>query len=206
MAADKPIVVGSKIFTEGYILGEVAAQVIEASAPPVPVTRKLGMGSTGILFEALKTGAIDVYPDYTGTLACAHCSQSLAPRAGNYRLGAARLELPMTALGANFLDPSRQIGHELIFRNYLCPSCGTALDETTVASGSERKLVTVLFADVTGSTQLGEQLDPEQLRAVMETYFSAMRIDLSDSTVSPICPHTFSAWSCLSIDAPSTWR
>jgi osmoprotectant transport system permease protein len=33
------------------------------------VTRKLGMGSTGILFEALKSGAIDVYPDYTGTLA-----------------------------------------------------------------------------------------------------------------------------------------
>ena len=62
------IVVGSKIFTEGYVLGEIAAQAIEASAPPVPVTRKLGMGSTGILFESLTTGAIDVYADYTGTL------------------------------------------------------------------------------------------------------------------------------------------
>ena len=60
--------------------------------------------------------------------ACAHCAQSLALRSGNYRLGASRLELPMTDLGANFLDPSRQIGHELIFRSYLCPSCGTALD------------------------------------------------------------------------------
>ena len=59
-----------------------------------------------------------------------------------------------------------------------CATCGTALDETTVASGSERKLVTVLFADVTGSTQLGEQLDPEQLRAVMETYFTAMRTEI----------------------------
>jgi osmoprotectant transport system permease protein len=68
MAADKPIVVGSKIFTEGYILGELAAQVIEASAPPVPVIRKLGMGSTGILFQSLSSGAIDVYADYTGTL------------------------------------------------------------------------------------------------------------------------------------------
>jgi osmoprotectant transport system permease protein len=46
----------------------MAAQTIEA-ASSVPVTRKLGMGSTGILFEALKSGAIDVYPDYTGTLA-----------------------------------------------------------------------------------------------------------------------------------------
>jgi osmoprotectant transport system permease protein len=65
-AAD--IVVGSKAFTEGYILGEVAAQAMEA-ASKTPVTRKLGMGSTGILFEALKSGAIDVYADYTGTLA-----------------------------------------------------------------------------------------------------------------------------------------
>ena len=62
------IVVGSKIFTEGYVLGELAAQEIEASSPPVPVTRKLGMGSTGILFESLTSGAIDVYADYTGTL------------------------------------------------------------------------------------------------------------------------------------------
>src|ERR1700734_4437814 len=62
------IVIGGKIFTESYVLGEMAAQTIEASSS-VPVTRKLGMGSTGILFEALKSGAIDVYPDYTGTLA-----------------------------------------------------------------------------------------------------------------------------------------
>src|SRR5580704_4787023 len=62
------IVIGGKIFTESYVLGEMAAQTIESSSP-VPVTRKLGMGSTGILFEALKSGAIDVYPDYTGTLA-----------------------------------------------------------------------------------------------------------------------------------------
>src|SRR5258708_24239822 len=62
------IVVGSKIFTEGYVLGELAAQTIEASSAPVPVTRKLGMGSTGILFQSLTSGAIDVYADYTGTL------------------------------------------------------------------------------------------------------------------------------------------
>src|SRR5580698_5134890 len=62
------IVIGGKIFTESYVLGEMAAQTIEATSK-VPVTRKLGMGSTGILFEALKTGAIDVYADYSGTLA-----------------------------------------------------------------------------------------------------------------------------------------
>ena len=66
--AAEPIVIGGKIFTESYILGEIAAQSIEAQSK-VPVERKLGMGNTGILFEALKSGAIDVYPDYTGTLA-----------------------------------------------------------------------------------------------------------------------------------------
>jgi osmoprotectant transport system permease protein len=68
VAADS-IVVGSKIFTEGYVLGEIAAQTLEASRPAVPVIRKLGMGSTGILFTSLNSGAIDVYSDYTGTLA-----------------------------------------------------------------------------------------------------------------------------------------
>ncbi len=68
MAADS-IVVGSKIFTEGYVLGELAAQTLEASRPPAPVVRRLGMGSTGILFQSLNSGAIDVYSDYTGTLA-----------------------------------------------------------------------------------------------------------------------------------------
>jgi osmoprotectant transport system permease protein len=67
IAADA-IVVGSKAFTEGYVLGEIAAQTVEKETG-APVSRKLGMGSTGIVFAALKSGAIDVYSDYTGTLA-----------------------------------------------------------------------------------------------------------------------------------------
>jgi class 3 adenylate cyclase/tetratricopeptide (TPR) repeat protein len=39
---------------------------------------------------------------------------------------------------------------------------------------AERKVVTVLFADLTGSTALGERLDPERLHAVLDTYFRAM--------------------------------
>ena len=66
--AGEAVVVGSKIFTEGYILGEIAAQAIETSTS-TPVNRKLGMGSTGILFQSVSSGAIDVYADYTGTLA-----------------------------------------------------------------------------------------------------------------------------------------
>ncbi|HEY6962428.1 MAG TPA: adenylate/guanylate cyclase domain-containing protein [Gaiellaceae bacterium] len=55
-----------------------------------------------------------------------------------------------------------------------CDSCGATL----VAAGrprEQRKTVTVLFCDVTGSTALGERLDPEALRTVMSRYFDAAR-------------------------------
>src|SRR5438874_6751903 len=57
-----------------------------------------------------------------------------------------------------------------------CPSCGspTALPNL----GQERKVVTVLFADVTGSTALGERLDPERFREVMQSYGNAMREEI----------------------------
>jgi class 3 adenylate cyclase len=55
-----------------------------------------------------------------------------------------------------------------------CGACGAELAATT--SGREvRKTVTVLFADVTGSTALGERLDPESFRRVMARYFDAAR-------------------------------
>ena len=38
----------------------------------------------------------------------------------------------------------------------------------------ERKLVTVLFADATGSTSLADRLDPERLRTVLDAYFASM--------------------------------
>jgi class 3 adenylate cyclase/tetratricopeptide (TPR) repeat protein len=44
----------------------------------------------------------------------------------------------------------------------------------TEAPAEERKLVTVLFADVSGSTELGERLDPERLRALLREFFAAM--------------------------------
>jgi class 3 adenylate cyclase/tetratricopeptide (TPR) repeat protein len=58
-----------------------------------------------------------------------------------------------------------------------CPACGTPV-EPLAPAGQERKLVTVLFADVTGSTELGERLDPERLRDIMASYFDAMRAEI----------------------------
>ena len=56
-------------------------------------------------------------------------------------------------------------------RNRFCGSCGAALGEQLPQS-QVRKVVTVLFADVTGSTELGERLDPEALRRAMGRYFA----------------------------------
>ena len=56
------LTVGSKRFTESYILGEIVSQTARGAHKP-------GLGNTAILLEALKAGAIDLYPEYTGTIA-----------------------------------------------------------------------------------------------------------------------------------------
>src|SRR2546423_12615786 len=50
-----------------------------------------------------------------------------------------------------------------------CPACGTSV--ATRVQAAERRVVTALFADLAGSTRLGEQLDPEVLRAVVSLFF-----------------------------------
>ncbi len=55
-----------------------------------------------------------------------------------------------------------------------CAGCGKPL-EAAAPAREVRKTVTIVFCDVTGSTSLGEQLDPESLRHVMARYFEAMR-------------------------------
>src|SRR5574338_30795 len=61
----RPIVVASKPFGESYILCEMFAQLLEARG--FRVDRRPGLGATEIAFAALRTNAIDVYPEYTGT-------------------------------------------------------------------------------------------------------------------------------------------
>ncbi len=61
-----PIVIGSKIFTESAVLGEALALLLEEKYGQ-PVKRRLHLGGTQLVFEALNSGQIDVYPEYTGT-------------------------------------------------------------------------------------------------------------------------------------------
>ena len=67
VAADAPIVIGSKNFTESYLLAEMMAQLLETRG--VPVQRQFGFGGTKVSFEALVNGEIDAYPEYSGTIA-----------------------------------------------------------------------------------------------------------------------------------------
>ncbi|MFD1142386.1 ABC transporter permease/substrate-binding protein [Larkinella insperata] len=60
------VVIGTKIFTEQYILAEILRQLLE-NRTALEVITKTGLGGTQICFNALKAGQIDLYPEYTGT-------------------------------------------------------------------------------------------------------------------------------------------
>jgi osmoprotectant transport system permease protein len=72
----RPVVVASKPFGESYLLCEMFAQLLESRG--FPVERRPGLGATEIAFGALRTGAIDVYPEYTGTGLAAILHDTLA--------------------------------------------------------------------------------------------------------------------------------
>ena len=65
-AQDRPVIVGSKKFTENVILGEMAVQLIKQSG--VEAEYQSELGGTRVLWKALLIGDIDIYPEYTGTL------------------------------------------------------------------------------------------------------------------------------------------
>ena len=66
-AAAESLQIGSKRFTESYILGEL---LLKTALPHAPgAVHRPGLGNTGIVYAALKAGSIDVYPEYTGTIA-----------------------------------------------------------------------------------------------------------------------------------------
>ena len=66
-AAAEPLIIGSKKFTESYVLAEIAKRALENT--PADVEHRPGMGGTIILWEALRSGQISIYPEYTGTIA-----------------------------------------------------------------------------------------------------------------------------------------
>ncbi len=65
-AQDRAVAVGAKNFTEGYVLAEIMAQLLESRG--IEVERRYGFGGTLVAFEALRAGDVDVYAEYTGTI------------------------------------------------------------------------------------------------------------------------------------------
>ena len=64
--ASAAVQVGSKAFTESYVLAEMVVQAMERAG--LQANHRPGMGGTIILWQALRSGGIDSYPDYTGTI------------------------------------------------------------------------------------------------------------------------------------------
>ena len=130
-AGEEALKIGSKRFTESYILGEVLLRAASARGPAV---LKAGLGNTGIVYAALRAGSIDVYPEYTGTIAreilklqgnpdLDHLNRALAQRgmaasiplgfSNNYALGvrgsvASRLRI--SSVSELALHPSLRLG------------------------------------------------------------------------------------------------
>jgi glycine betaine/choline ABC-type transport system substrate-binding protein len=61
----KTVTIGSKNFTEEFILGEIYAQALQAAG--YTVKKQLNLGSEQIAYKAVKSGQVDAYPEYTGT-------------------------------------------------------------------------------------------------------------------------------------------
>ena len=68
IALQETLTVGSKRFTENYILAELIIAVAEDAGEARRVVRKIGLGGTITAFGKLAAGDLDIYPEYTGTI------------------------------------------------------------------------------------------------------------------------------------------
>jgi osmoprotectant transport system permease protein len=92
--ANNPLRIGSKRFTESFILAEVLAQTAAPHTRPAPRVLQ-GLGNTAIVYEALRAGQIDLYPEYAGTI-----GQEILKSAQPMTLAAMNQALASLGLGA----------------------------------------------------------------------------------------------------------
>src|SRR5918998_3044624 len=76
------------------------------------------------------------------------------------------------------MSPCPECGHANREGARFCDSCGSALAAVATAEREERKVVTVLFADLVGFTSRAERLDPEDVRALLGDYHRRLRTQL----------------------------
>jgi len=95
-AAAQPVIIGSKKFTESYVLGEIAKRKLTDGG--IPAEHRQGMGGTIILWEALRGGQIDIYPEYTGTI-----TQEILK--SDQQLGIQQIENALGKIGIGMTEP-----------------------------------------------------------------------------------------------------
>jgi osmoprotectant transport system substrate-binding protein/osmoprotectant transport system permease protein len=114
--------IGSKRFTESYILAEIAAGAARA-AGDARVSHKQGIGGTALVFRALKEGSIDVYPEYTGTIAEAVVHDAASADVGSLR----------RALATNGIAITEPLGFENTYALAATESVATARHLQTIS-------------------------------------------------------------------------
>ena len=82
-----------------------------------------------------------------------------------------------SACGSPLTDLCRSCGAELPAGAGFCPACGTAVT-AQVGVEEERKVISVLFADLVDSTAHADQLDPEDVRGLLSPYFTRVRAEV----------------------------
>lgn len=121
-----PVVVASKPFGESYVLAEMFAQILEARG--IPVVRRPGLGATEIAFGALRRGAVDVYPEYTGTGLLAILGEAPPSDPGEaYRIVSERFR---TRWGVRWLPP---LGFENTYAIAVRPATADSLGLRTLS-------------------------------------------------------------------------
>ena len=170
-----PVVVASKPFGESYLLAEMFAQLLERHG--IPVTRVPGLGSTEIVFQAVRAGDVDVYPEYTGTGLIAILKDTAPDQvlADPRRVFAHVSEAFATRYGVRWLPP---LGFENTFALAVRPDTARQYDLRTLTdlARESSKLTAGFTPDFVQR--------PDGLPGLMRTYGAGIR----PGTVRPLLP------------------
>jgi N-methylhydantoinase B len=120
----------------GVIAGDLAAttarrddlrrqRVADARPPRVPAAGVVAPADRAVrVIEGVALTTIDG----VAVFACVACGHALGPASTTYRVGCCELDMDLTEISELYTSPLREIGQQLVFRRYLCPGCGRALD------------------------------------------------------------------------------
>lgn len=110
------------------------ARMLTSRPPRRPVEGTVSPKGQRVL-ETVVLGNLDGHEG--AVLGCAHCNRALGQAEAGYREGCGELEVLLADFGPLFTDPKTEIGVDLVFRRYICPSCGAALESEICRSEDE---------------------------------------------------------------------